>query len=290
MDEEMMALFNELSDDVRSLLLVENPDGSYKINGNNFQNALDKSASVDEENKVIEIFLKNSLATDSKWKGLTWDRIEPYKDILIRICSELGLKELQNPFLVFLPEFYRQNPNADLTRDNMIDLNNLYATDELTREDLLAKGRNGSFNIIFDSNLYANENVDKMVEYWNWLYNDANRSRMNWQEVLTANLTNAINDVAESGGVSNDATPVINKLFYINGNDGKTNSQATIEKLLSAGSIGMGKQKSTQNKNTQNATVLNSLKSGLVKYGKQYNLTEVELKALLNDVLDELGL
>ena len=284
MNDELNNLFNKLSDDVKSLLL----DGD-KINGNNFQRAIDLTRTPEEENAVIEIFLRNSLETDNKWSGVDWNRVEPYKDILIRICSEVGLKELQNPFLVFLPNFYKENPNANLTRDNMIDLNNLYATDKLSREDLLGKSSYGTSHIIFDSNLYANEDVSKMVEYWKWLSNQNNLAKMNWQEVLGANLSNAINDVARNDGQSSDGIPVINKLFYVNGEDGKTNTQSTLEKLLSAGSIG-SKRRDRKQVKASNVDSLDSLKDLIIKMGLEQDLTEVELKQMFADVLSELGL
>lgn len=308
MDEELMELFNGLDDVVKDLLLVENPDGTFKINGSNFKTALSKSIG-DERDIVCEIFLRHSIATDTeKWKGVTWDKLEPYKDIIIRICRELGFSEVENPFLVFLPEFYRKNRNFNLTRDNMIDLNNLYATNDLTDADLIGKGRAGTDNIIFNPNLYANSDIDKMVKYWNWLFDANNLFRMNWEQIREANLTNAINDVAEEINTkildgewksASDISDVkkyefLDKLYFVTGdNRSKTNSQNTLEKLFAAGSIARNQQ---QNMDTASKTkmtnlnVLDTLKNTIIKAGKDFKLTEVELKALFADALDELGL
>lgn len=299
MNPELEELFNKLSDDTRNLLLVQNPSGSYKIRDNNFQNALESAKSIDEEKIVIEIFLRRLLETNAKWKNITWDKIEPYKDILIRICSELGLKELQNPFLVFLPEYYSR-AKKDLTRDNVIDLNNLYAQDFIDRADLMGKGPSKFDHIIFNSNLYANENVDKMVEYWDWLNNADNLERMNWQEVLDANLTPKINEVANElvsllaipNSTIKSVDSYLERLYFLRGSKrGKTNTQETLEDLFAAGSIGdkqdNGKQLSTL-KNLKGPKSADDLKNMLVAFANKNGLSETELAELFKAVIDEL--
>ena len=133
MDNEIQELFNKLNEKMKEILLVKNPDGNSEINFSKLSEAQKYATTPEEENSLVEIFLRQSIATDNKWGNVSMENIEPYKDVLIKLCTELGLKEIINPFLNFLPAFYNKNPNASLTRNNMIDLNNLYANDEIQR-------------------------------------------------------------------------------------------------------------------------------------------------------------
>lgn len=298
MDNIMQELFNKLNDKMKEILLVQNPDGESKINYSRLSDALKYAGNPDEENALIEMFLRQSIETDSKWNGVNFEMIEPYKDVLLKLCSELGLKEVQNPFLVFLPEFYNQNKNVNLSRNNMIDLNNLYANDEITKEDLMAKGRDGANNILFNKNLYTFEDVDKMVEYWNWLREPANLKRLNWEEIRNLNLSNTINNVADAAikqsiGTQSfsdeDWKDVFKNIFFVD-NTGKIQSQNTLEKLLSAGSIN-AKTGITDKQQKRTADVYGDFKKALRNsLANQYrDLSAEDIKEIFADVINELG-
>lgn len=298
MDANISELFNSLNDKMREVLAKTNSDGSTEIDYSKLSEAQKYASTPEEENALIEIFLRQSIDTDNKWGNVTMDKIEPYKDVLIKLCSELGLKEISNPFLNFLPELYAKNPNIDLTRDNMIDLNNLYATDVISTEDLMGKGKEKLNDIIFDSELYTFENVDKMVSYIKWLDDIRNLKRMNWQEIRNANLTGAINEVADEVVSSvgkkslgdDDWEEFRNKLVYINGMGGKINSQNTLEKLLAAGSVnsnvnepGAQEQSGNGSYNEFKRALKNSLNT------KYKDLSRDELRKIFLDIFDELG-
>ena len=245
MDAIMSELFNKLNERMQEILAKPQSDGSIDIDFSKLSEALKYAATQEEENAVIEMFLRQSIDTDNKWGGVKYEDIEPYKDVLVKICSELGLKEIINPYLNFLPLFYTKNPNATLTRDNLIDLNNLYARDEISKEDLMGKGVEGEDNILFNPELYTFEDVEKMCTYINWLRDTRNLKRMNWEEIRNADLTGAINEVADKvlsqiGGkqLGDDEWEAFkDKITYVNGAGGKINSQNTLEKLMAAGSV-----------------------------------------------------
>lgn len=300
MDAEIQELFNKLNDKMKEILLVENPDGNSEINFSKLSEAQKYAATTDEENALVELFLRQSIATDNKWGNVTMENIEPYKDVLIKLCTELGLKEIINPFLNFLPAFYNKNANANLTRDNMIDLNNLYANDEITKEDLMGKGRNALDNILFNPELYTFQNVDKMVEYWNWLREPNNLKKMNWQEIRNLNLTNAINQVADKvvsqvGGnqlSDEDWASFLNNIFYVNGQDGKINAEATLQKLLAAGSINSDLNKNTtKKKEVQSGDSYEDFKKALKNTinSKYKDLSADDISEIVSDVIKELG-
>ena len=300
MDAEIQELFNKLNDKMKEILLVENPDGNSEINFSKLSEAQKYATTPDEENALVELFLRQSIATDNKWGNVTMENIEPYKDVLIKLCTELGLKEIINPFLNFLPAFYNKNANASLTRDNMIDLNNLYAKDEITKEDLMGKGRNALDNILFNPELYKFENVDKMVEYWNWLREPNNLKKMNWQEIRNLNLTNAINQVADKvvsqvGGnqlSDEDWASFLNNIFYVNGQDGKINAEATLQKLLAAGSINSDLNKNTtKKKEVQSGDSYEDFKKALKNTinSKYKDLSADDISEIVADVIKELG-
>lgn len=298
MDANISELFNTLNDKMREVLAKTNSDGSTEIDYSKLSEAQKYASTPEEENALIEIFLRQSIDTDNKWGNVTMDKIEPYKDVLIKLCSELGLKEISNPFLNFLPELYAKNPNIDLTRDNMIDLNNLYATDIISTEDLMGKGKEGLNDIIFDSELYTFENVDKMVSYIKWLGDIRNLKRMNWQEIRSANLTGAINEVADEV-VSNIGKKTLgdddweefrNKLVYVNGMGGKINSQNTLEKLMAAGSVNSSVDEPDVDEQSRNGSYdefKRALKNSLNT--KYKDLSRDELREIFLDIFDELG-
>ena len=115
MDAEIQELFNKLNDKMKEILLVENSDGNSEINFSKLSEAQKYATTTDEENALVELFLRQSIATDNKWGNVSMENIEPYKDVLIKLCTELGLKEIINPFLNFLPAFYNKNANANLS-------------------------------------------------------------------------------------------------------------------------------------------------------------------------------
>ena len=284
---------HELSDIIGELLFTEQPDGEKVLNGKNFQTALDRTYG-DERNLVIELFLRNSLETDDKWKGVTWEDIEPYKDILTRICGELGFQELQNPFLVFLPLLYKTHPNLDLTRDNMVDLNNLYATDELNNTDLMGKSALGLNHIIFNKNLYARDNVDRLVEIWNWLYQ--NVDKLNFKEIASLNssaippmVKDTANRILNNEGLSIDEK--VNGLFFKDGDpSGEINSNYALESILKAGAIGNEKSQTQTNKTSRNNRFNpDAFENAMVKYLENSNLSRVEFEAIIQSVRDKLG-
>ena len=298
MDATISELFNSLNDKMREVLAKTQSDGSTEIDFSKLSEALKYAGTPEEENALIEIFLRQSIDTDGKWGNVTMDKIEPYKDVLIKLCSELGLKEILNPFLNFLPEFYAKNPNADLTRDNMVDLNNLYATDVISKEDLMGKGKDKLDDIIFDSELYTFDDVEKMTSYIKWLGDIRNLKRMNWQEIRNADLTGAINEVADevisSVGKNtlgdDDWEEFRNKLVYINGQGGKINSQNTLEKLLAAGSVNSNMNepnKAEQSRNGSYDDFKKALKNSLTT--KYKDLSRDELREIFLDIFDELG-
>ena len=302
MDSAIQELLNKLSDDVKNILIVKNPDGSEKIDYSKLSKALSYAGNLQERDAIVELFLRQSINTDAKWNRIDFSVIEPYKDVLIKLCDELGLKETGNPFLVFLPKLYQKDSNIKLTRDNLIDLNNLYANNKISKEDLMGKGPDGENNILFNSNLYSFYDADIMYEYWKWLKDPENLKKLNWVEIRDANLSNNINKAADKANSQigtrklsmQDWAEVFNNIYFKNPETGEINAKDTLDKFLQAGSINMQqtKNKSRQRSKTKVGTgQYNQLKKDLRNsiLTTYRNLSPDELHEIFTDLLNEIG-
>ena len=295
MDDETRSLINyHLSSKIRDLLIEEQPNGEYKLKGENFQNAL-RRCHGDEANAVIEIFLRE-IAQDQL--NVDFDKkIAPIKDILIRICNEVGLRESENPFLPFLKEYLKK---YTLDRDSLIDLNNLYASDELSYEDIVGKSKEGFNHIIFNPFLYSCKDPYKMVQIYNWLSNPKNLASMNWTEVAKAGLSNKITSLAtrlakmNQKDITANASEYRDELIYEDSGNPTTspiNNQNTIEEILRLGSINSNAKAQIKDvkKATDTAKTGDALKQAIVDLGDKYGLSKLELQAIWQDAMNELG-
>ena len=158
MNNEMITLINSLPDNLKEILVVEDESGNYTLNGDKFQETLDK-ARPEEKNTVIEIFFRQ--LCENQWKDIGWTKIEPLLPVLQSICRDVGFKEVNNPFLNFIKQFYFINNDYILTKQDLIKINNLYAKDSISYEELVGKDSNNELSIIYNDNLYKSGNVDK---------------------------------------------------------------------------------------------------------------------------------
>ena len=296
MNEEIALLINSLPENVRNVLVSTSGDGKVKLNGNNFTRALDLTDNVNDEAKVIEIYLRT--LCENQWKNIGWEKVEPLKDILIRICSEAGLRESENPFIEFLPRILAK---TQITREDLIDLNNLYANDELSYEDIAGKGKDGLNHIIFNPSLYKSEDDYMITQIWNWLGDAKNLNKMNWGEVRDANLSNLINDVASNaltqisdGNQISDVSANNYRLdlMFKDGNpSGELNALETLKELLRRGAI--NKNTTTQTTQTPRKRYSDSsreLEDRLSDYISKTDLTDNEIKEIISQVLRNYGI
>lgn len=295
MNSEILGLAETLSDDVKDLLLINDNNGNIKIDGSNLSKAL-SIASTKDVNTIIKIYLRLMCESKGQWKNVGWEKIKPIEDRLVKLFDEIGIKESENPFIEFIAKLCSNN-QLTLTDDNIVDLINLYAKDEISYEDLVGKGSEGKSHIIFNHDLYASEDPYKVVQIYNWLGNINNLSKMNWHEVVKAKLSNNITNVANTLAQifdSNDSNQKIDTnnyrdfLIYKKPQSKKNIYNInTLEELLRRGSI--NSELSAKNRQSQENKV--GLKKDLLKTLANYNdVSDAEVVRAIKDVLRGLNI
>lgn len=287
MSNEILELLNSLSDNIRNMLLETNDDGKTTFNGANLSNAL-SVANLDEVKIILKVFLRLLCEPKGQWQKIDYSRLEPIEDRLIKLFDEIGIKESENPYIEFIAKAVGDN-GINLDDNAIIDLINLYAKDEISYEDLAVKGNYGENHIIFNKNLYDVEDIYKVVQIWKWLSNYQNLRKMNWEEVLDADLSNAINRAASQMLQMGDqigedeASYYRDAIIFSNGTpNSKINSINTLEEVLRRGAINSSIDKKSIQTNIRNNNINRDLSTLIGKYN---NLSDKELVDAIRDVL-----
>ena len=292
MNPEILGLVETLSDDIKELLLIDDGNGNIKIDGSNLSKAL-SIASTKDVNTIIKIYLRLMCEPKGQWENVGWEKIKPIEDRLVKLFDEVGIKESENPFIEFIANLCSNN-QLTLTDDNIVDLINLYAKDEISYEDLVGKGSEGNNHIIFNPDLYKSEDPYKVVQIYNWLGNSNNLTKMNWYEVAEANLSNNITEIANTLSQAIENKQQIESSNYRNGliykdPESKKNiyNINTLEELLRRGSI--NSEISARNRQSQENKA--GLKKDLLKTLANYNdVSDAEVVRAIKDVLRGLNI
>lgn len=168
--EEISELKEQLSES--SLAQIEN---------GKWDEALNLSASYQEDINIIKIYLRSMTLDTNIWSTVGWDKIQPIEDLLSKIFQQLGLSESSNPFIKFINIFLSISENK-LTKDNIIFLNNLYASSVIDFGDIAGIGPDKTSHIIFNSYLYtlSNSDAEFMVKAYEWLSIEYNLTKLNF--------------------------------------------------------------------------------------------------------------
>lgn len=292
MNPEILGLAETLSDDIKELLLTNDNNGKITIDGSNLSKAL-SVASTKDVNTIIKIYLRLMCESKGQWEKVGWEKIKPIEDRLVKLFDEIGIKESENPFIEFIANLCSNN-QLTLTDDNIVDLINLYAKDEISYEDLVGKGSEGNNHIIFNPDLYKSEDPYKVVQIYNWLGNPNNLTKMNWYEVAEANLSNNITEIANTLSQAIENKQQIESSNYRNGliykdPESKKNiyNINTLEELLRRGSI--NSEISAKNRQSQENRA--GLKKDLLKTLANYNdVSDAEVVRAIKDVLRGLNI
>ena len=287
MNNEMIALINSLPDDLKEILVVEDESGNYTLNGDKFQETLDK-ATPQEKDIIIEIFFRQ--LCEDQWKDIGWNKIEPLLPVLQSICKDVGFKEVNNPFLNFIKQFYFVNNDYTLTKQDLIKINNLYAKDLISYEEIIGKDSNNELSIIYNDNLYKSGNVDKLYKTWIWLLNRNNISRMNWDAVASEQTTSNIQEMAnklKSDIKAVEPNEIRKTIIYQNPDDANSqfNSSTIIDKVMKLGA--------TNQKVSNQSQILSQdrdMRRNIVNMFDRSTLTTSEKRELLNQIMKDLGM
>lgn len=152
----------EMTDALKNYIdsVISDESVREQLKNGQFQDAYNNAKSNDEKNEVIKVFLIITSGRDWNWSETDEEtRIEPIKEVLYKWIKELGFRNTTNPYLKFIPEFYKINKDYILSEDNCISLNNLYADNTLDFGDIAGTGANKLNHIIFNKNLYNNRSM-----------------------------------------------------------------------------------------------------------------------------------
>jgi hypothetical protein len=203
----------------------------------NFSDALDYSSSQEEQDNVVEAFIL--VSCDNGWKkyGVTWDKILPAKDLVFKVMRETGLTEPEDPFIGFITNYCQKNPSAKLNNTMMTMLNNDYADDTLTFEDIAGMGHDNVNHVIFNTDLYgkSQDDVDYIVNAYQWLSYKSNIDRMNENSLYNLNKNGTIYKNISSVFSEKPVNPVKvrDAIIYENGQaGGKINTRKDIETAM----------------------------------------------------------
>lgn len=121
-----------------------------------------------EKGEVINLFL------EERFKNVD---ITSIKDILHKQIEELGFSYNTNPFLQFLDNYFKTHTGIE--ESVMVYLNDLYADDVITTQDLQAKTNELTNTILFNDNLYKTnyEDAEFIVQAYKWLSTESNIKR-----------------------------------------------------------------------------------------------------------------
>lgn len=289
MNNEIMNLINKLPEDLRSVLITQDEDGNVSINGDKFQEALDKSH-PGEDDIIIEIFFRT--LCENQLKNVGWEKIEPLMPTLKHICKDVGFKDVNNPFLKFLETYLDTNT---LTNNDLVKLNNLYAKDILSYEEIHGDKIDGNrFSIIYRPELYQMNDIEKIVKSYKFLGDVNNLKKMNWESIYDGNVTNNISQLAldivngknrlDSDLAAQDARATI---MFKEKDSPELNSETIIDKTLKLGATSKSSQ--TKNQPNNNPTTNNELNTnGLIKELRRLSVSDQ--RDFINTLKSELGL
>ena len=211
---------------------------------------------------------------------------------LKHICKDVGFKDVNNPFLKFLETYLDTNT---LTNNDLVKLNNLYARDILSYEEIHGDKIDGNrFSIIYSPELYKMSDMEKVVKSYKFLGDANNLKKMNWKSIYDGNVTNNISQLAldiidEKNKLDNlkDVAQARATIIYKDINSPELNSETIIDKTLKLGATSQTSQ--IKNQPNNNPTTNNELNANsLVKALRRLSVSDQ--RDFINTLKSELGL
>ncbi len=265
-------LLNSLSDNIKGL-----------IADNKWQEALD-NADSSERDAVAELYLRTICEQGGQLEKVGWNKIESIKRILIKWIKELGFRESTNPYLQFIQNFYNiaDNQNTTLTETNCILLNNLYADRVLDFADIAGTGENGLNHVIFNHNLYSQDDSDAefIVKAYESLSSKSFIDRLNFDVIkskLSQSSTNYVDD--------NNFKTKRDAIIYKEPNKPQSsdlNSKYYIEELLSLGENVSSKENERMSRVAKDFNALSRDERKDMLKSMFNNLTQQEIDSLVS--------
>ena len=166
-------LFNSLSKNLQD----------YITNGD-YVSAFNNASYLDERRAIIELYLENTFAGN-------WNKVEPIKDILIKLCDELD--ELDNEFVKYVRLYIETNNGNAPTRNGIIALNNLYAKGTIDEHNLDATDEDGDpkKSIIFNNKLFnkSRSDIEFIITSYYWLSQIYNLKKINYNALTSSDIS-----------------------------------------------------------------------------------------------------
>lgn len=132
------------------------PEGYFKqgVSNARWSDAFNSSSGHNTDN-LVKLFIQCRMIPDI----VSERQLDEWGDLLIGIIRQLGFTSADNPFIGFL-QYMRKEAKVDLTRDDVILVNNLWADGVIDGSTISGKGPDKREHIIFNPALYSStENV-----------------------------------------------------------------------------------------------------------------------------------
>lgn len=153
--------FSKYFDEHNSLVLTYLADS-------NWNKAFAVCVNEDERQTLVCWFLCISPYTNEYYKKFILNSTSRAIEIITRIFSELGFEPKDNPYIQFMSIIvYRLQ--KELSRDDWVLLNDLYANYVLDSEDINGTGPDGEKHLIFDKYLYEHPKAYEVVKIYSKL-------------------------------------------------------------------------------------------------------------------------
>ena len=197
------------------------------IDNQNYQEALESSQSTSEEQQVAELYLEHRFDNH-------WPLVQDSKDILVKLCCELG--ELDNDFVKLVLEYINKHGYAP-GRNGMTTLNNLYSKGVIDDHNLNGTDEDGDTNksILYNANLYNSNDSEFLTTSYYWLSQPNNIKRMNLNALANDKDVKAVvGDIAKKliASPNEDKKALRNAIIYdITSDEALDNGATTNYKL-----------------------------------------------------------
>lgn len=230
--------FEALPEDVRTLIPYW-----YHMEENDYVSAMAKTKDLAQEHAVVQKYLLDAYGRNSTFKD--FDKALPN---LTRIFDELGLDEVDNPFIGYIDAVLDKGSSEVLTNDNIVRINNWYSDKILDYNDISGHSSEGTNHPIFQKGLFDSSDPDTLMKSYKFLSDPSNVRRMNFNALASSPKVkdgDAVKDVADTyisdyisqKKISPENVDYVRRAFINNGDDrGKFRDPRELRQLLSIAS------------------------------------------------------
>lgn len=138
----------------------------WNIKDNQWTSILDQLGGDDWELFINIYFMVNYRRWGYGSYESLYDWIEDAWEAIVKICTEVGFEERQNPFYGFF-KIFGSTSGIYFTFKNIVDLNNAVSDNTVPWMFLSGlKGKNNEWSILFNEDLYSKNNLGDYLEEW----------------------------------------------------------------------------------------------------------------------------